>query len=113
MAIFDKPKKLFEATVPDLYKFIGKTVVIPNHGKVTIKTIVGNKWKQKFYEINGDHLISMLRFHAQMERATDITEDQFLAFEEMDVECEKLPPAKPIKDVTCEQTNQDFPTESH
>jgi hypothetical protein len=52
--------------------------------------------RPQFYEINEDKLISMLRFHAQMTGATDITEEQFLAFEEMEMDAEKNPePPKP------------------
>lgn len=85
-----KPKKLFKAKVPTLESYIGRTVKI--EGKpVKIESICGNRFKQTFYEINGTHLIGMLRFHAQMTGAKDITEEQFRAFEEMDLEAEKLP----------------------
>jgi hypothetical protein len=97
---FNKKKELlFEAKAPDLENYIGRTVVI--QGKpIKIKKIVGNmgmilghgKPKPQFYEINDEYLISMLRFHAQMTGAKDITEDQFKAFEEMEFESEKLPP---------------------
>lgn len=90
MNLFQSPKKLFKATVPDMKNYVGKTVTIDGK-KVVIKTICGNRFKQTFYEINGEHLIGMLRFHAQMTGAKDITEDQFKQFEEMDVEAEKLP----------------------
>lgn len=92
MSFLDKmtPKKLFKAKVPTLENFIGRTVMI--EGKpIVIQSIVGNRFKQTFYEINGEHLIGMLRFHAQMTGAKDITEEQFKAFEEMDIEAEKLP----------------------
>ncbi len=120
MSIFDKPKQLFKAVMPgamgtsSLSEYVGKTVIVPEFieidnkktllesHKVVIKTIVGSlvPHTPHYYEINGEHLISALRFHAQMEKATDITEDQFLAFEEMKVEAEKLPEKeKKVKDV--------------
>lgn len=76
---------------PDLKKFLGKTIHIPQVGQVTIKSIAGNRRKPAFYEINGEHLIGMLRFHAQMLGDKSITEEQFLAFESMEMESEKLP----------------------
>lgn len=76
------------ATAPNLKSYVGKTVEID--GKpVVIDTIVGNVWKPQFLEINGTHLIGMLRFFAQMNGAMDITEEQFKAFEEMDLHAEK------------------------
>ncbi len=84
-------QKLFKATVPDLLKYLGKSVIIPDVGKVKIDHICGNKFKPNYYEINGEHLISMLRFHAQMMKAKDITEEQFLQFEAMEVVAEKMP----------------------
>ena len=86
-----KPKLLFKTDkAPELERYIGKTIAIG--GKpVKIETIVGNRFRPQFYEINGEHLIGMLRFHAKMEGAKDITEEQFRAFEEMDIEAEKLP----------------------
>lgn len=100
MGLFDKekPKFLFNATTPELKKYIGKKVKIPEVGTVHIETICGNlgrslrgdnKPNPMYYEINGQHLISMLRFHAQMERATDITEEQFRAFEATEFYSEK------------------------
>lgn len=83
------PKKLFKAKVPDLKHYIGKTVKIDGK-KVTIETITGNKFNPQFYEINGEHLIGMLRFHAHMLGVKDITEEQFQAFEQMDLQAEKL-----------------------
>lgn len=87
---------LFKAKVPnDLLKYIGRDIIIPefmnidgkktkvSEQKVRIETIVGNRFQPQFYEINGMHLIGMLRFHAQMEKAKDITEDQIEAFEQM------------------------------
>ncbi len=98
-----KPKMLFKAKVPTtLEKFIGKTVIVPSFlnvsGKrekicdtqVKIEHIVGNRFTPQFYEINGKHLIGMLRFHAQMEGAKDLTEDQFQAFETMECHAEKM-----------------------
>lgn len=87
---FLKPQLLFKAKVPDLTKYVGKTVNIEGK-KIKIERIVGNLTKPAFYEINGEHLVNMLRFHAQMEGAKDISEDDFKAFEEMTMECEKLP----------------------
>jgi hypothetical protein len=81
-------KKLFKAKVPDLSKYIGRKVSIDGK-KIKIETIVGNKAKPAFYEINGEHLIGMLRFHAQMLGDKSITEDQFIAFEKMDHHVEK------------------------
>lgn len=82
-------KKLFKASVPNIQKYVGKTIKIDGQ-KVKIKTICGNRFKQNFYEINGEHLMSMLRFHAQMEGDNSITEDQFLAFEAMEMSAEKI-----------------------
>ncbi len=92
------PKKLFKAKVPELKDYIGRTVVIDGQ-KVKIEKIVGNITKPAFYEINGEHLLGMLRFHAQMTGAKDITEEQFKAFEEMDMEVEKMP-VEPKKEKT-------------
>lgn len=104
MKLWEAPKKLFTAQVPkDLEKYIGSTILIPEFAtvdgkrlkiseeRVRIQTICGNKFKQQFYEINGTHLIGMLRFHAQMEKAKDITEDEMCAFEEMELSAKKLP----------------------
>ncbi len=122
MSIFDKPKQLFKAVMPgamgtkSLTEYVGRTVIVPEFievdGKktlleshnVVIKTICGSlvPHTPHYYEINGEHLISALRFHAQMEKADDITEDQFLAFEEMKVEAEKIDKGKKEKDVTSE-----------
>jgi hypothetical protein len=94
-----KPKKLFKAEVPELEDYIGRTVVIDGQ-KIKIESIVGNigmvlgrapkDQRPQFYEINGSHRISMLRFHAQMTGATDITEEQFKQFEEMEFWSEKV-----------------------
>lgn len=89
------PQKLFKATVPNLQKYIGRKVKMPSGQSIVIQTIVGNRWKPQFYEINGEHLLGMLRFHAQMEKDTSITEEQFKQFEEMVIEAEKLPENKP------------------
>lgn len=103
MSLWQKPQKLFKAVQPNLKEFIGKSVVIQDvamlEGKRTVLSekrvwithICGNRFKQNFYEINGQHLISMLRFHAQMEGDRSITEDQFIQFEEMEITAEKLP----------------------
>jgi hypothetical protein len=92
-----KPKKLFKAKVPDLKEFVGKRVLIPGLTEpIKIKKIVGNKFKPTFYEINDEHLIGMLRFHAQMTGAKDITEEEFKAFEEMDLEAERMPEKKTV-----------------
>lgn len=110
MAFWDKTKSLarwtqrplFKAEVPKLDNYIGRRVTISatiNHKgefilkkpeRVTIETIVGNKWHPTYYEINGKHLISMLRFHAQMEGDTSITEEQFRQFEAMEVKSEDM-----------------------
>jgi hypothetical protein len=89
-----------KTTPPDLKSFIGKKVLIPGVIEpVVIEYICGNlglslgsdKPRPQFYEINGEHLIGMLRFHAQMTGAKDITEEQFKAFEEMEFHAEKIP----------------------
>lgn len=85
--LFNKP--LFKAKMPDLKHYIGKVIRIDGK-KVEIKTIVGSRVKQQFYEINGEHLIGMLRFHCHMMGAKDVTEEQFKAFEEMDLHAEKI-----------------------
>ena len=98
MSLWPNPKKLFKAKVPNTQNYIGRTVVIDGK-KVKIEKVTGNigmtlgtdKPKPQFYEINDEYLIGMLRFHAQMMGATDITEEQFKAFEEMDFAAEKLP----------------------
>lgn len=84
-------KPFMEAELPDLKSYIGRTVVIKGR-RVEIVSIKGNMglsmgremMRPQYLEINGQHLISMLRFFAQMNGATDITEEQFRAFEEMD-----------------------------
>ncbi len=94
-----KQKKLFKYKVPELEKFIGRTVDVKGE-KVKIKTVVGNVGmtlgraakdvRPQYLEINGKYLISMLRFFAQMEGATDITEEQFKQFEETEFWSEKM-----------------------
>lgn len=103
MGILDKlkdtPKLLFKAKKHDPSKYVGRTVVIEGK-KVVIKKIVGNITKPQFYEINGEHLIGMLRLEAQMTAAKDITEDDFLAFEQMDLKAERImDEQKTIKEV--------------
>lgn len=100
-------KKLFKATVPALAEYVGRRVYIQERGMldgrmtvisgewVDIEHICGNRFKQNFYEINGTHLISMLRFHAQMNGDTSITEEQFQAFDEMEMAAEKVRDPKP------------------
>lgn len=79
----------FKTQVPNTQAYIGRTVQI--EGKpVVIKTIVGNIQKPAFYEINGEHLIGMLRFHAQMEGDKSITEAQFQQFENMEMTAERV-----------------------
>ena len=85
-----KPRLLFKAKAPTLKEYIGESVIIDGQ-KIKIKTIVGNRFKPTFYEINGEHLIGMLRFHAQMLGDTSITEQQFLDFENIILEAERLP----------------------
>lgn len=88
-----KPKFLFStAPPPALDKYVGKYVRLPTGEKIEIKSIVGNRFKPQFYEINGQHLMGMLRFHAQMLGVKDIPEDQFKAFEEMDIDAKKRSP---------------------
>lgn len=98
-----KKKKLFKTQVPDLDKFIGREVKIPGQIlPIVIEHICGNvglsvgreKPRPQFYEINGKYLIGMLRFHAQMEGDTSITEQEFEDFENMEFESEKLPTPK-------------------
>lgn len=101
MKLWGSPKKLFKAVVPDLQKFVGRTVVI-NDKPIVIETLRGNlgmslgteKAKPQFYEINGEHLMGMLRFHAQMENDKSITEQQFKDFENIEFEAEKHPDKK-------------------
>jgi hypothetical protein len=98
--LFQKPKPLFKAVIPDLALYIGRNVTI-NGLKVKIKKIVGNlgmtlgrapeEMKPCFYEINDEYLIGMLRFHAQMNGDRSITEEQFQEFENMVLEAEKIP----------------------
>lgn len=98
--MFGKKNKFkFRAKLPDLAKYIGKTVKIDGKD-VVIDTLQGNLGKTlgrsvkdirpQYYEINGQYLISMLRFHAQMEGAHDITEEQFKQFEEIEFFSEKV-----------------------
>ncbi len=108
MSLWPNPKQLFAAKKPkasDYDKYLGREIDIPEFmeidGKrtktgserVKINHICGNKFKENFYEINGTHLIGMLRFHAIMEKAKDITEEQMQQFEEMELGAEKLPDA--------------------
>lgn len=90
----------FKAVVPELKDYIGKKVQIQGIKEpVVIEHICGNvgmtlgrgaeNIRPQYYEINGTHLISMLRFHAQMTGATDITEEQFQAFEAMEFHAER------------------------
>jgi hypothetical protein len=101
MGLFsNKAQFLFKTgKLPDLKSYIGRDVVVKQDGtgdlskpkKVRIDKIVGNIFKPQFYEINGTYLIGMLRFHAQMLKDDSITEDQFKAFEEMELNARKLP----------------------
>jgi len=86
-----RAKKLFKYEIPELQEYVGRDVIID--GKtIRIEQIVGNvgltlgrapkDQRPQYLEINGKYNISMLRFFAQMEGATDITEDQFKQFEE-------------------------------
>lgn len=87
----------FQAEVPKLHEYIGRYVTVKGVGKVMIGSIVGNvglslrddRPRPMFYEINGRYLVSMLRFHAEMEGASDITEEQFRDFENMGVAIER------------------------
>lgn len=106
-----KPEFLFTAKAPsNLDKYIGRTVSIPEFmeidGKkvkvgetpVRIATICGNigmtlghaEARPTYYEINGQYLIGMLRFHAQMNRSNDFTEEDFQNFENMQFDAKKL-----------------------
>ncbi len=99
-----KFKKPFKATVPDLKEFVGRTVII-NGESITIEKIVGNAgmtlgrkqedMRPTYYEINDAHLIGMLRFHAQMIGDTGISEEEFVAFENMEFDIERMPD-KPV-----------------
>lgn len=95
-----------KTTPPDLHTFIGRYVLIPGQDKpIMIAKLVGNVGKTlgtdnpkpQYYEINDEYLISMLRFHAQMNGDKSITEDQFKAFEEMEFSAEKNPQEPPKK----------------
>ncbi len=92
-------KRLFKFEIPDLKKYIGRTVEIDGKS-IKIEKICGNigmtlgrapkDQRPQYYEINGKHNISMLRFHAQMTGAKDITEDQFKKFEGTEFWSEKM-----------------------
>jgi hypothetical protein len=95
-----------EAEIPQLHQYIGRMVKIPGvETPVMIGTICGNLGltlrgdmpRPQYYEINGKYLISMLRFHAQMTGATDITEEQFRAFESIEWGAEKMPGKKIVR----------------
>jgi hypothetical protein len=87
------------ATPPNLKQYIGRKVEIDGQS-ILIETIVGNVWKPAFYEINGEHLIGILRFHAQMLGDKSITEEQFKAFEGIDFYVEKIKKfEEPQKDI--------------
>jgi hypothetical protein len=88
--------KMNTGKAPDLKKYIGKTVEIDGQ-PVLIDTIVGNIWRPQFYEINGEHLIGMLRFHAQMLGDKSITEQEFQDFENIDFHVEKVKKFEPPK----------------
>jgi hypothetical protein len=91
----EKPRLLFKTSAPpELHTYVGRMVLID--GKpVKIESIVGNRITPTFYEINGEHLIGMLRFHAQMMGVNDITEDEFKAFEEMELRADRRVKPKP------------------
>jgi hypothetical protein len=102
MALWPSPKFLFKTKKPpNPSDYLGRTVVIEGK-KVLITKIVGNLTKPQFYEINGEHLIGMLRFHAQMLKDDSITEEQFKAFEDMELKAEKMTapsqPDAPLKE---------------
>jgi hypothetical protein len=83
-------KLLFKTKAPpDLKQYLGKKIRIDGK-KIKITSIVGNITKPAFYEINGEHLIGMLRFHAQMLGDKTITEEQFLEFEKIQYHVEKM-----------------------
>lgn len=89
-----KKFKYKTAAPPDLMKYVGQEVLIDG-APVKIETIVGNAFKPAFYEINGEHLIGMLRFHAQMCGDKSITEEQFKDFEDIIFEVETVDHNKP------------------
>lgn len=79
----------------DLKVYLGKRVIIRgvnNNQPLLIESISICHFKPAFYEINGRHLIGVLRFYAQMNNDKSITEQQFRDFEAMETEAEKLPP---------------------
>jgi hypothetical protein len=114
MSLFDKPKFLFTAKEPNLSAYIGQSVIIDGK-KVKIQKICGNKHKPQFYEVNGNKLIGMLRFHAQMLKDDSITEEQFKAFEEIEFEViQNKNDSNPMKDVpNVSQTGIERKTETY
>ena len=98
-------KRLFGYRVPKLEKFLGRMVRIPGETvPIQIKDIRGNiglsmgreNPRPQFYEINGKYLIGMLRFHAQMEGDTSISEQEFQDFENIEFHAEVLPKKAPL-----------------
>jgi hypothetical protein len=83
-----KPKLLFKTAPSCPEDYIGRNVVIDGviHKIETIKPRFQNP---KYFNINGNNPISLLRFFAQMNGDRSITEDQFLKFEAMDVDAVK------------------------
>lgn len=104
-AKFDQSARLlFTAKQPSLQNYLGRYVTVDGD-KTQIKHITGNLFKPAFVEINGRHLIGFLRFFREMTGAKDISDEDCLKFEQMEVEARMLPlEEKTYKDVTDEET---------
>lgn len=86
-------KSTLRVKVPDLEKYIGRTVEIEGK-KIKIKTVVGNigmvmgrrpeDQRPQYAEINGQYRLSFLRFFAQMNNET-YTDEEYETFENMQV----------------------------
>lgn len=113
MGFFDRPSKT-KVTAPNLKKYKGESVLIDGE-RVFIKSIVGNKTKPGFYEINGKYLINMLRLHAQLENE-EYDDEDYEFFETLECEIEQVKKQdqsvnakvdKIVKDVLSETKPQD------
>lgn len=84
MSVREKLKSFkFKTKSTNPTDYIGRTVIID--GKpVMIETIVGNKEKPTFFDINGGLSIGVLRFFCQMNGDRSISEEQFKKHEEME-----------------------------
>lgn len=93
MKIFKWKKKGSEKfDIPEtLDTFIGKTLILKDGTEVKVETIVGNRWTPNFFEVNGKHLIGMLRAYKQLYKDSSITEDQLTEFEKIEHYVEKVP----------------------